>query len=128
MAPELPATSERRRLVIGLDDLEESASGVAPPNQPAPAPPLPPVPSTPGRRVTSSRSGYDGPPRPPGVTMGDVALGGAALLVRLGIALLAVLAIGGFVYGGTDDAHQRCLAHRLGAPGIIGTVACVVEH
>jgi hypothetical protein len=60
-----------------------------------------------------------------------------ALLVGVGlvqfvwralIALCVVAAIAGYVWGGSNAAHLDCIAHRLGAPGIVGSFACAVEH
>jgi hypothetical protein len=41
-------------------------------------------------------------------------------------AVFAVIAA--FIWGGTTEAHVRCLAHELGAPGLLNSIACVVEH
>ena len=51
-----------------------------------------------------------------------------AFLWKLVIFVLVVGAIAGFIWGGSNDAHLRCLDHRLGAPGLIDSLACVFEH
>lgn len=80
--------------------------------------------------VQSGPSGYAGPPpRRPARTGGDVALGVAAVAVKLLSALVIVLGAAGYVYGGTDAGHRRCLEHRLtGGSGLAGELACAVEH
>jgi hypothetical protein len=51
-----------------------------------------------------------------------------AFLWKLVIFALVAGAIVGFIWGGSNDAHLRCLDHRLGAPGLIDSLACVFEH
>jgi hypothetical protein len=91
-----------------------------PSNRPAPVP---------APTIDSTRSGYTGPPRPPAPSAGDWLLLSAAMLWKLGTALLVVLAIGGYLWGGTEAAHERCLKHRLlGENNLIDNFACAVEH
>jgi hypothetical protein len=49
-------------------------------------------------------------------------------LWRLAGVLAVFAVIAAFIWGGTTEAHVRCLAHELGAPGLLNSIACVVEH
>jgi hypothetical protein len=51
-----------------------------------------------------------------------------AALWRLLVVALVIGGIGLYIWGGSTDAHLRCLAHRFGDNSLIGTVACAVEH
>jgi hypothetical protein len=50
------------------------------------------------------------------------------LIWRLALVLLVVGVIVGYIWGGSNNAQERCLAHRLGAPGLLNSLACVFEH
>jgi hypothetical protein len=57
------------------------------------------------------------------------ALGGlVGLIISLVTAALVITGIVGFIWGGTNDAHARCLAHRFGDDSFLATAACAVEH
>lgn len=49
-------------------------------------------------------------------------------LWRLAGVLVVCAVIAAFIWGGTTEAHVRCVAHELGAPGLLNAIACVVEH
>lgn len=49
-------------------------------------------------------------------------------LWRLAGVLGVCAMIAAFIWGGTTEAHVRCVAHELGAPGLLNSIACVVEH
>jgi hypothetical protein len=137
-----PAPS--RKIVIGLEDLQEPvtpptttmpAATVPAAEAPAPAP-LPPVagiapaqvPAVP-RQSQGTGQGYSGPPRRPAPSAGDVLLVSFAALWKLATAALIVLAIGGYLWGGSNAAHERCLEHRIVADNsLINTFACTVQH
>jgi hypothetical protein len=57
---------------------------------------------------------------------------GVGLLIhgiwRIVLALAVIAGIAAFIWGGTNDAHLRCVDHRLGAPGLLDSLACIVEH
>jgi peptidoglycan/LPS O-acetylase OafA/YrhL len=63
----------------------------------------------------------------PGVVVaGAVAWSLAARLVTLA---LVVIAVGAYLWGGSDDARQRCAAHRFGADdSVVASVACLVAR
>lgn len=130
---EIPSVQPRGRIVIGLDDLAAPPPATTHPPAP-PEPQFPPVagiaPAQSSPAVDSSHSGYTGQPRrPPSATAGDMLLLSVAVLWKLGTALLIALAIGGYVWGGSNDAHQRCLMHRLtDENSLIDNFACAVEH
>jgi hypothetical protein len=46
------------------------------------------------------------------------------LLVAAGV----VIAVGGFIWGGTNNAQAHCLAHRFGDNSFVSTMACVFQH
>jgi hypothetical protein len=122
---QLPQPERKAKIVIGIDDLAEQET--------LPEPPYPPVdvrPDAPmGASTVLSRSGYNGPPRRPGPTVGDAAVITGALLVKLVLVAGVALFIVGFVYGGSADAHRRCFAHRLsGDSSLTGMLACAVER
>jgi len=56
-----------------------------------------------------------------------VVLLGAGLW-RLLTVLVVLGAIAAYIWGGTLSAHVDCLAHELGKPGLVGTLACAVAH
>jgi hypothetical protein len=47
---------------------------------------------------------------------------------RLIVVLLVAIGIVGFLWGGSNSAHERCIDHRLGDRSFMGAVACAVEH
>jgi hypothetical protein len=51
-----------------------------------------------------------------------------SLVAKIGTALLIALVVAGYLYGGTNNAHMRCLQHRFGEPGVLGSIACAVQH
>ena len=100
----------RRRLVIGEDDLD-------------------PERADPVTRVPPDAGDHDLPPLRPRSSGRETALGAAAIAVKLVSAVVIALAVAGYVYGGTDAAHGRCLEHRLaGGSGLGGDLVCAVEH
>lgn len=38
------------------------------------------------------------------------------------------IVFGGYVWGGTSNAHQQCLTHQLGNNSVQATAACVFVH
>ncbi|HEV7493330.1 hypothetical protein [Baekduia sp.] len=132
-----------RKIVIELEDLEgppaapvtARASLTLPPATPPSGPPLPPVAGLgaasprPAAPLQSSQTGYAGPPRRPAPSAGDFLLGSAAVLWKLATLALVALAVGGYLWGGSNAAHERCFVHRLtGDSSPVNTFACVVEH
>jgi hypothetical protein len=130
-----------RRIVIELEDLEGPPAApvtavVAPsPAAPPPSPPLPPVAGLtavsprPAAPLPSSQSGYAGPPRRPAPSADDFLLGSAAVLWKLATLALVALAVGGYLWGGGNAAHERCFVHRLtDDSSLVNTFACAVEH
>jgi hypothetical protein len=140
MEGETPPTP-RRKIVIELEDLESAPAaamrapnvGTPSPGAPPPSPPLPPVTGIaaprPAAPLQSSQSGYAGPPRRPPPSAGDFLVGSAAALWKLATLALVALAVGGYLWGGSNAAHERCFMHRLtGDNSLVNTFACVVEH
>jgi hypothetical protein len=41
---------------------------------------------------------------------------------------VVIIGLSALVWGGTNSAHERCLAHRFGVNSPVGTSACAVEH
>jgi hypothetical protein len=130
-----------RKIVIEIEDLEgpPAAPAMAPvvvtpsPPAPPPSPPLPPVAGIAAARpvapLQSSQSGYAGPPRRPAPSAGDYLLGSAAALWKLATVALIALAVGGYLWGGSNAAHERCFVHRLtGDSSLVNTFACAVAH
>jgi len=57
-----------------------------------------------------------------------IAAGVASWLWGILVLLVCIAAIAVFIWGGSNEAHLRCLDHRLGAPGLVDSAACIVEH
>jgi hypothetical protein len=125
MEGETPPVSSRK-IVIALEDLQEAA--------PATSAPLPPVAGIapaqpPAAHLQDARSGYGGPPRRPAPSPGDVLLVSFAVLWKVATAALIALAIGGYLWGAGNAAHERCFEHRItGDNSLVNTFACTVEH
>ena len=52
---------------------------------------------------------------------------GSALWKLLGV-VVVVLVIWAYIWGGSNQAHLDCAAHRFGDPSLTSQFACVVEH
>lgn len=52
----------------------------------------------------------------------------AAILWSLAGTAVTVLGVTALLWGGTNDAHTRCLKYRLGSHALIDQFACAVEH
>jgi zinc-ribbon domain len=146
-AREMPATGDRPgRPVV------KTSTTTAPPPAPAPAPaPAPssmtqaatarqtPPPSSTAQRATVRQT----PPSKAGGAAPGSGSSGAVTLIAIPFILIGALVSGlwrlagvlvvcaviaGFIWGGTTEAHARCFAHELGAPGLLNAIACVVEH
>jgi zinc-ribbon domain len=144
-AREMPATGERPgRPVV------KTSTMTVPPPPPAPAPApssmaqaatarQTPPPSSTTQRATAHQT----PPSKAGGAATGSGTPGAITLVAIPFILIGALVSGlwrlagvlvvcaviaGFIWGGTTEAHARCFAHELGAPGLLNAIACVVEH
>lgn len=53
---------------------------------------------------------------------------GLAVVFGLAGVFAAGLGLVLIVWGGTNDAHERCLAHRFGDESVLSTTACVVAR
>jgi len=62
-----------------------------------------------------------------GKTLALFVFAGAAMW-KLIVAVLIVVTIIGYVWGGSNQAHLDCLAHRFGDTGLVAQFACVVVH
>jgi hypothetical protein len=55
-------------------------------------------------------------------------LGGGVVLWKVLGFVLSVVAVVAFIWGGTNDAKARCLAHEFGDSSFVGSLACTVRH
>jgi hypothetical protein len=84
---------------------------------------LPKRPVGPAQRQARSSRGNAG------VVAGAAVLTAARLIWGLIVGVVAILVIVGYLWGGSNQAHLDCLAHRFGADNsIVDQVACTVEH
>jgi hypothetical protein len=99
----------------------------------------PPPPSSTAQRATARQT----PPSKAGGAAPGSGSSGAITLIAIPFILVGALVSGlwrlagvlavcaviaAFIWGGTTEAHLRCVAHELGAPGLLNAIACVVEH
>jgi hypothetical protein len=136
MTENMPPVPKRPRIEITLDDLA-APSSAAGPEQPeivlprvehsAPTAPAPPLTSSAASRPArapnrghQTRSGVPAPILIAGITI--------AVIWRLLVVLIVVAGVAAYIWGGSNAAHDRCILHRLGAPGLVDSIACILEH
>lgn len=52
----------------------------------------------------------------------------ASLIAKLASFALIAFGVAAFIWGGTNDARERCLGHRLGDNSFLSTLACAAER
>lgn len=83
-----------------------------------------------GRPAAVARANRRSPGEVSPAVAGTMVAGAIAwsLIAKLFTAALIAIAIGAYIWGGSDDAHQRCAAHHFGDDSLLANVACLVAR